>query len=112
MRLILSTLLCLSLIFQSLVVAQASQMACEGSGAVGSHTGQVLSANDSCCVASVTDPGSVECQSEMVCHAFACVLADSFLMPVALPISSMQPSIDEGLRSRDLTEVWRPPTSV
>ncbi len=110
MRLIMTTLLCLSLLFQSTVFAQASQMGCEDHGAASSNTGQVMSADGSCCTEGSTDPGSNQCQSEMGCHAFACVLADSFSMPQALPVSSMQASISEGVRSRDLTEIWRPPT--
>ena len=107
----MTTLLCLSLLFQSTVFAQASQMGCDDHGAVNSHTGQVMSADDSCC-AGTADPSSNQCQSEMGCHVFACVLVDSLLMPQALPVSPIQPSIDEGLQSRDLTEVWRPPTSA
>lgn len=110
MRTITTALLCLALIFQSMLVAQASQMACADGGAVGSHTAQALSAHGGCCVASSTDAVSVECPSEMACHGVAYVLTDTFTVPLALADSSVQPSMDEGLRSRYMTEIWRPPT--
>lgn len=106
----MTTLLSLSLLFQSMVFAQASQMGCEDHRAGSSHAGLVMSADGSCCAEKSADLGSNHCQSEMGCHAFACVLADSFLMPQVLPVSSMQASISEGVQSRDLTEIWRPPT--
>ncbi len=61
MRLILSTVLCLSLVFQSTIAVQANQRACEGNGSGGPHSGQVLSVDDGCCLASVIDPGSDGC---------------------------------------------------
>lgn len=112
MRLIMTSLLCLSLLFQSVVFAQASQMGCDDHGAFSSNTGQVMSTDDSCCADTGTGHGSKPCQSEMGCHAFACVLTDPYLMPQAAPVSLMQPTIDAGLQSHDLTEVWRPPTSA
>ena len=93
-----------------MLVAQASQMACADGGAVGSHTAQASSAHGGCCVASNTDAVSVECPSEIACHGVAYVLTDTFTVPLALAETSVQPSMDEGLRSRYMTEIWRPPT--